>query len=232
MRRILAVSFAVSVIVGVVWFALGRRAADVLDQVARPLSATSELELIEHPRTAADKIVNGAKLEAIREVPYDAAYLSIPYPNGDVPANQGACTDVVVRALRNAGCDLQKLIHEDMEGSFSAYPHRYGLNRPDPNIDHRRVPNQMVFMRRHGKSLPLETTGEARGTWQPGDIVYWNFGNGLQHCGVVCNVRNPEGLPLVIHNASATRQADCLTRWEIIGHFRFPVAAPSAHQTP
>jgi uncharacterized protein len=180
------------------------------------------LALIENPRTAAEKIVNGAKAEVRRGVVYDAGYLVIPYPGGDVPADRGACTDVVVRALRHAGYDLQKLIHEDMRRNFRLYPKRYGLGRPDPNIDHRRTPNQVVFLRRHGLELPKETTGAARATWQPGDLVYCRLENGMGHCGVLSNVRSPEGLPLVIHNWGQAAQEDWLGSWEITGHFRYP----------
>jgi uncharacterized protein len=180
-----------------------------------------EVELIESPRTPAEKIVNGAKMEARRRVSYDAAYVSIPYPNGDVPADRGACTDVVIRALRNAGYDLQKLIYEDKLRNPGAYP-RYSIRRADHNIDHRRVPNHIAFFRRHGTELPTSVDGEAAATWKPGDIVYWKFSNNLDHTGVVSNDLNDQGLPLVIHNCNEARQEDCLTAWRIVGHFRYP----------
>jgi uncharacterized protein len=180
------------------------------------------LALIPHARTAAEQIVNGAKAEARRGVSYDAAYVRIGYPRGDVPAGRGACTDVVVRALRHAGYDLQRLVHEDMRRKFAHYPKRYGLRRPDPNIDHRRTPNQVVFLRRFGLELPKSTQAAAAASWQPGDLVYWRLDNGLGHCGVLSNVRGRGGLPLVIHNIGQARQEDCLAAWEITGHFRFP----------
>lgn len=185
------------------------------------------LELIERPRTAADKIVNGAKLEAIRRVVYNSSYVSVSYPYGDVPSGQGACTDVLVRALRNAGYDLQKLIHEDMKRHFALYPNNWGHTRPDPNIDHRRALNHLAFMRRFAKDLPTNTDGDAAATWKPGDLVYWDLtGNGATHCGVISNDRNARGLPLVVHNIGPTaRQDDCLNNWEIIGHFRYPRTA-------
>jgi uncharacterized protein len=139
-----------------------------------------------------------------------------------VPADRGACTDVVVRALRAAGYDLQQLIHEDMRRYFSLYPRRYGLRRPDRNIDHRRVLNQMTFMRRHALELPTAIIGPAAATWQPGDIVYCELENGLGHCGVLSNERNAQGLPLIIHNIGGARQEDCLAAWKIIGHYRYP----------
>lgn len=187
-------------------------------------SSTTGLELIKNPKTSAEKIVNGAKIQAIDRVRYDAAYLTIPYPNGDVPKDQGACTDVVVRALRSAGYDLQKLIHEDMSAHFSLYPQKWGMRGPDSNIDHRRVPNHITFMKRFGRSLPLATEGEAAKTWKAGDLVYWTLTpSSLTHCGVISNERNAHGIPLVIHNIGPTaRQEDCLNSWRIIGHFRYP----------
>lgn len=178
--------------------------------------------LIVNPRTTAEKIVNGAKREVLRGVRYDPGYYRIAYPGGDVPANRGACTDVIVRALRHAGYDLQRLMHEDMRRSFSRYPRRYGLRRPDPNIDHRRVPNQMTFFRRFGRVLPTAVTGSAAQTWKPGDFVYWKLDSGLDHGGVLSDERGSSGLPLVIHNLGGAAQEDVLTRWKIIGHFRYP----------
>jgi uncharacterized protein YijF (DUF1287 family) len=190
------------------------------------LTGSDPLAPIHHPRTPAERIVNGAKAEARRGVLYDASYRTIQYPGGDVRADRGACTDVVIRALRPAGYDLQALIHEDMQRHFSQYPPRYGLHGPDPNIDHRRVPNQIAFLRRHGTELPRSTTGPAAVTWQPGDLVYWRLPGGVTHCGVLSNVRDGEGLPLVIHNLAEARQEDCLTAWKITGHFRYPISQP------
>ena len=187
-------------------------------------AAADPLALIPQPRTPAEKIVNGAKDEARRGVSYDARYVSLRYPGGDVPADRGACTDVVVRALRRAGYDLQRLIHEDMRRNFHLYPTKYGLSRPDRNIDHRRTPNQMAFLRRFGTDLPRATTGAASATWQPGDLVYWDLAPGMGHCGVLSDALNAEGLPLVIHNIGGAQQEDCLTRWPITGHFRYPKA--------
>lgn len=180
-----------------------------------------DVALIKNPRTAAEKIVNRAKMEARRHVSYDAAYVSIPYPNGDVPTDRGACTDVIVRALRNAGCDLQRLIYEDKKRNADRYP-KYAVNRADYNIDHRRVPNHIAFLRRHGLPLPTDTTGEAARTWKPGDLVYWKLPVNGDHCGVLSNDLNSDGLPLVIHNLGGARQEDCLTSWRIVGHYRYP----------
>lgn len=189
-------------------------------EAERVLDVSSDVQLIEHPRTAAEKIVNGAKSEAIRGVRYDPSYVSIAYPKGDVPADRGACTDVVIRALRSAGYDLQKLMHEDMKAHFGLYPRKWGLRRPDPNIDHRRVPNQMVFLKRFGTELPKSIAVEDLKTWRPGDIVYWDLCNG--HTGIVSNTIGSRGVPLVIHNLCVATEEDCLDSWPIIGHFRYP----------
>ena len=144
---------------------------------------------------------------------------------GDVAASRGACTDVVIRALRAAGYDLQKLVHDDMSARFDAYPKTWGLEAPNPNIDHRRVPNQMVYFAKFGRALPRATTGAALKSWQVGDIVYWNTGNGDNtrlHTGIVSDTRDWRGLPYVIHNGSLCIEDDALDRWPIIGHFRFP----------
>ncbi len=167
-------------------------------------------------------IVAGAKAEAQRAPRYDAGYYRITYPMGDVPKERGACTDVVIRALRAAKVDLQQKIHEDMARNFALYPKRYGLKKPDTNIDHRRTANHLVFLKRHGKTLPLGTTGKEAAMWQPGDLVYWRLPNGLGHCGVLSDRRNGSGLPFVVHNLSRAAEEDCLTAWQITGHFRYP----------
>ncbi len=195
------------------------------DELAQDNSAAAPSPVEETPlekRTVYDWVVIGARAEVTRRVTYDASYRSIDYPGGDVPPDRGACTDVVVRAFRRAGIDLQKLIHEDMQANFNLYPQNWGLNRPDPNIDHRRVPNQMKFFARHGQPLTLSVKEEDLAAWQWGDVVYWRFPNGLEHCGIVSDRKNDQGVPLVIHNAGVAREEDCLTRWEIIGHYRYP----------
>lgn len=171
--------------------------------------------------TCADLILLGARAEAVNQTRYDASYQVMSYPNGDVAADRGACTDVVIRAFRNADIDLQELIHEDMVLHFEVYPNNWGLDQPDPNIDHRRVPNQVAFFKQYGLSLgldPLENPAE----WQWGDVVYWRFPNGDEHCGIVSDRITRQGIPLVIHNAGTCREEDALLRWEITGHYRYP----------
>ncbi|SFH19024.1 hypothetical protein SAMN05660649_04218 [Desulfotomaculum arcticum] len=183
----------------------------------------SPVELIPEEKLCVyDLAVLGARQEVINAVSYDAAYRKLDYPDGDVPPDRGACTDVVIRAYRNAGIDLQKLIHEDMQAAFKSYPQNWGLDGPDPNIDHRRVPNQMKFFERHGQALTLSTAKADLADWQWGDVVYWKFTNGLEHCGIISDRKNDQGMPLAIHNAGLAREEDCLERWEIIGHYRYP----------
>lgn len=186
----------------------------------------SNTPLPKHPNTlpvagVAAKIVAGAKAQLANPAHYSPKYFSIPYPGGDVPAGEGACVDVVIRALRNAGYDLQKLIHEDMKSNLSAYP-RHGEST-DTNIDHRRVPNQRLFFSRFGLSLSTRTDGEFTKEWKPGDIVTWDLGHGVDHTGVLSDVTDNQGLPWVIHNLNLTAEEDVLTEWKITGHYRFPV---------
>ncbi|WP_263139597.1 DUF1287 domain-containing protein [Pseudomonas sp. RIT-PI-AD] len=153
---------------------------------------------------------------------YDPAYRRIAYPQGDVAETTGVCSDVVIRALRRQGLDLQKRVHEDMLGHFAAYPKGWGLKRPDSNIDHRRVPNLMTWFDRQGMALPLETSVDA---YRPGDIVTWNLGRGQTHIGLVSDRRSAQGTPLILHNIGrGTREEDILFRFEMTGHYRFPGA--------
>ncbi|MEL1265593.1 DUF1287 domain-containing protein [Pseudoxanthomonas putridarboris] len=152
---------------------------------------------------------------------YDPAYFSLAYPGGDVPADRGVCTDVVIRTLRTQGLDLQQLIHEDMRANFAAYPRDWGLSRPDRSIDHRRVPNQMRWFERHGWNLPI---GERAGAFAAGDIVAWKLaGSGLLHVGIVSDRKSAGNIPLIIHNIGAgTQEEDLLFDHPIIGHYRPP----------
>ena len=168
--------------------------------------------------TPAEKIVQGAQAQLVNPAKYDASYRSIKYPGGDVPKTRGACTDVLIRAFRNAGYDLQKLIHEDM-GKVK-YPGYTGLR--DKNIDHRRVRNQAHFFKRHGKSLTLKTDRVSLSEWKPGDVVCWKLDNGLDHTGIISDRKSRMGKPLVIHNIWQTAEEDVLTKWKIVGHYRYP----------
>lgn len=154
------------------------------------------------------------------QVIYDPQYFKIAYPNGDVPANKGVCTDVVIRAYRKMGIDLQQLVHEDMKANFGLYPKNWGLKSTDKNIDHRRVPNLMVFFGRKGQKLMI--TNDAK-NYLPGDIVCWNLGGGITHIGIVSNqFTDDKKRYKIIHNVGAGQVLeDFLFNYKIIGHYRF-----------
>jgi uncharacterized protein YijF (DUF1287 family) len=153
-------------------------------------------------------------------VVYDPGYYSISYPGGDVPSDRGVCTDVIIRAYRKLGIDLQKEVHEDMAANFAKYPSYWGLNHTDRNIDHRRVPNLMRFFNRHGISLPVTSSPV---DYSPGDIVFWDLGQGISHVGIVVNRRSADGERcLVVHNIGRGQVVeDCLFEYDIIGHYKY-----------
>ncbi len=163
-------------------------------------------------------------------VRYDPAYVRLEYPGGDVAADRGVCTDVVIRSYRAAlGQDLQVLVHEDMTADFGAYPKNWGLSRPDRNIDHRRVPNLQAFWRRAGAALPVSRDS---GDYLPGDLVTWSVG-GLPHVGLVVDRVAPRsGRWMIVHNIGAgPRLEDCLFDWPVTGHFRWLPAATAPVDT-
>jgi uncharacterized protein len=175
------------------------------------------LALAESPR-----LVDAARIQTQSRVVYDGQYTRIPYPMGDVPANRGVCTDVVIRAYRALGIDLQALVHEDMRANFSLYPRLWGLKKPDPNIDHRRVPNLQRFFERAGAKV---TRAQAE-SYLPGDLVTWILPGNLPHIGIVSDrhARNSDR-PLVIHNIGAgPAEEDMLHAYPITGHYRYHVA--------
>ena len=155
-----------------------------------------------------------------QSVKYDPSYFSISYPNGDIPANLGVCTDVIIRAYRKLGIDLQKEVHEDMKENFRLYPNNWGMKKPDSNIDHRRVPNLMVFFSRHGEVLNISNKPE---DYKPGDIVCWNLRGGITHIGFVVNKKSRNGKRyLIVHNIGAGQVIeDCLFEYKIIGHYKY-----------
>jgi uncharacterized protein len=161
------------------------------------------------PLTFGDSLAVAAIEQTKHHVRYDPSYFSMPYPNGDVPDTLGVCTDVVIRAYRKLGIDLQKEAHEDIVRDKSAY----GISRPDANIDHRRVPNLARFFRRKGTSLPVT---EDTADYRAGDIVVWRLAPGLTHIGIVTTRH------LIVHNIGAGPQLeDMLFAYEPIGHYRF-----------
>lgn len=164
--------------------------------------------------TTIAKVIAGAKKQIGVTRSYDSAYRSIAYPNGDVPMSTGVCTDVVIRAFRHAGIDLQVLVHEDMKRNFAKYPKTWGLRKPDSNIDHRRVPNLATFLTRRGAKLPVTRNAA---DYKPGDIVTWRLSSGVPHIGLVSDTR-----ARVIHNiGSGTQEEAVLFAYEITGHYRW-----------
>ena len=159
---------------------------------------------------------------------YDSSYRPIAFPGGDVPLYRGVCSDVVVRAYRHIGIDLQLLVNQDMTRDFAAYPRLWGLSHPDPNIDHRRVPNLQVFFSRHGESLPVTTNA---GDYRPGDIVTWRLPSGHPHIGLVSD-RRAEGRPLVVHNIGwGAKLEDTLFDYPITGHYRYRTTEDGKRRT-
>lgn len=167
-----------------------------------------------------DRLADSSMTLIQQKVQYDPAYFQIDYPNGDVPANKGVCTDVVIRAYRKVGIDLQKEIHEDMTVNFNKYPTNWGLSKPDKNIDHRRVPNLMTYFSRHGITKNITQNPK---DYQAGDIVCWNLGGGITHIGIVSNKKSRDGQRfLIVHNIGRGQVAeDILFDFKIIGHFKF-----------
>jgi uncharacterized protein YijF (DUF1287 family) len=167
-----------------------------------------------------DRLADSTLVLTKQKVQYDPSYFSIPYPNGDVPADKGVCTDVVIRAYRKMGVDLQKEVHEDMKANFSQYPKLWGMKKTDTNIDHRRVPNLMTFFSRKGV---VKTKSSDPQEYQPGDIVCWDLGKGLNHIGIVVNKKSADGKRyLMVHNIGRGQALeDCLFQFTIIGHYRY-----------
>jgi len=167
-------------------------------------------------------LIKAAKERTSHNVKYDGSYISLSYPNGDVPSNIGVCTDVIIRSFRKVGIDLQKRVHEDMSLNFRLYPSEkiWGLNKPDKNIDHRRVPNLQVFFNRYGKSL--EVTGNPK-DYLPGDLVTWMLPGNLPHIGIVIDDVSSDGkTPLIAHNiGEGPKINDMIFDFPITGHYRY-----------
>ncbi|GAA3514822.1 DUF1287 domain-containing protein [Aquimarina addita] len=166
------------------------------------------------------KLSNAALALTEQQVTYNPSYFSIGYPNGDVPDHVGVCTDVVIRAYRKLGIDLQKEVHEDMKAHFSTYPKIWGLSGTDKNIDHRRVPNLMTYFSRFGKTKPISTNAS---DYLPGDIVCWNLGGAITHIGLVVDKKSKDQQRyLIVHNIGSGQElSDCLFDYKIIGHYKY-----------
>jgi uncharacterized protein YijF (DUF1287 family) len=185
-----------------------------------PAEQTEVRALLANSSPQLKLLIDGAVEQIGQTTGYDPSYQEISYPNGDVPIETGVCSDVVVRAFRKTGIDLQQEVHEDMTDDFGAYPTRWGLSKPDANIDHRRVPNLMTYFTRQGKSLSVD---ESSDNFLPGDIVTWDLGLGTAHIGMVVSVwYKPTQRYLIVHNIGAgTKMEDALFSWKITGHYRY-----------
>ncbi|MGN6151907.1 MAG: DUF1287 domain-containing protein [Lysobacteraceae bacterium] len=164
-------------------------------------------------------LVAAARKQIGVTVRYDPAYVVLSYPGGDVPQDRGVCTDVVIRALRAQGVDLQQRVHKDMQAHFDVYPKRWGLRAPDANIDHRRVPNLQTWFARQGWSVPAS---DREDDYRAGDIVTWTLPGHLDHIGIVSDRRSPfTHTPLILHNIGhGAREDDILFAYPITGHYR------------
>ncbi len=180
--------------------------------VARPLAPNASVQhkqLLE-AAIAQSKVTTG----------YDPSWVKIDYPNGDVSSDTGVCSDVIVRAFRKAGIDLQKEVHEDMTRAWAEYPRRWGARGTDTSIDHRRVLNLTTYFDRQGKSLPVT---RERADYLPGDVVAWELSDGVEHIGILTNLSAElDKHYLIVHNIGAgARVEDVLLAWKIIGHYRY-----------
>ena len=183
-------------------------------------SAKQEPEWLRPKQPFAKRLAAAAEERAHHHVVYDGTGYPITYPMGDVPADKGTCTDEVVRAYRLVGVDLQQLVHEDMLRNFTAYPTKYHLTAPDPNIDHRRVYNLQAFFNRNAEVLPVTDAGR---DYKPGDVIIWDLDNFQLHIGLVTRKWSKKHKrPLVMHNiSSGPHVEDKLFEYKIIGHYRF-----------
>ncbi|MEJ2155140.1 MAG: DUF1287 domain-containing protein [Desulfobacteraceae bacterium] len=168
-----------------------------------------------------EDLIGAAKERTRHSVVYDGRYVTIAYPMGDVPNDRGVCTDVIIRAYRKVGIDLQVEVHRDMKANFQHYPKIWRLTGPDSNIDHRRVPNLQVFFQRKGKQLPVSDRAEA---YRPGDLVTWMLPGNLPHIGIVVDRKSRDGKRfMIVHNIGrGPRMEDGLFDFPITGHYRFP----------
>jgi len=188
-------------------------------EVAKKEIVLPELNVVQETVTASPPIVSAARAQVGKTTVYDPSYVRLDYPGGDVPIERGVCTDVVIRALRDAlNMDLQKLVHEDLRSAFSRYPKIWGLKRPDPNIDHRRVPNLRCYFERKGYSIAVTSTAR---DYRPGDLVTCTVPRNRPHIMIVSDRKTNEGIPLVIHNiGSGTKEENRLFYFHLTGHYR------------
>jgi uncharacterized protein YijF (DUF1287 family) len=186
------------------------------------ISEKQEISSIENPNSFAEKLSNAAIQIIDKDVVYTPDYVKLKYPNGDVPAKTGVCTDVIIRAYRELNIDLQKEVHEDMVANFTKYPNlkKWGLKTTDKNIDHRRVPNLEVFFGRKGKTLSITQNAN---DYKTGEIVTWMINDKLPHIGIITHLKSKDGKRnLIVHNLGGGQVLeDCLFSYTIVGHFKY-----------
>ena len=186
------------------------------------ISEKQVISSIENPNSFAEKLSNAAIQIIDKNVIYSPDYVKLKYPNGDVPAKTGVCTDVIIRAYRKLNIDLQKEVHEDMVANFTKYPNlkKWGLKTTDKNIDHRRVPNLEVFFGRKGKTLLITQNAN---DYKTGEIVTWMINDKLPHIGIITHLKSKDGKRnLIVHNVGNGQVLeDCLFSYTIVGHFQY-----------
>lgn len=186
------------------------------------ISEKQEISSIENPNSFVEKLSNAAIQIIDKDVVYTPDYVKLKYPNGDVPAKTGVCTDVIIRAYRKLNIDLQKEVHEDMVVNFTKYPNlkKWGLKTTDKNIDHRRVPNLEVFFGRKGKTLSITQNAN---DYKTGEIVTWMIHDKLPHIGIITHLKSEDGKRnLIVHNVGGGQVLeDCLFSYTIVGHFQY-----------
>ena len=194
-----------------------KRCSDIRTEF--PLRA-AQYAFYKTPSTFGEKLAQAAESLTRDSVIYDSSYFVLAYPGGDVPKNKGVCSDVVIRAYRKLGVDLQVEVHEDIKRAWASYPHMWGIEHQDPNIDHRRVFNLMVFFSRKGSELSITANAKA---YKPGDIVVWQLKGGRGHIGVVSNRVNKDSTcyPMVHNIGRGQNLEDVLFKWPIIGHYSY-----------
>ena len=191
----------------------------ILPNPLNPSASATQAQVLASP-----PLVEAARSQIGKTLEYDPAYTVLTYPMGDVAMQKGVCTDVVIRALRTQGLDLQQLVHEDMRQNFNSYPKLWDLSQADANIDHRRVPNLRRYFERHDFQIH-------DGRFQAGDIITWDLGKGLVHIGIASDRNNAQGEPLIIHNIGrGTQEEDILRRYTITGHYRIPTIGLNSPQ--
>jgi uncharacterized protein len=170
--------------------------------------------------TPLERVIAYSIEQTTKTFTYDAAYVALAYPNGDVPIDRGVCSDVIVRSFRQGGIDLQKEVHEDMAKNFAIYPQKWGAQGTDKNIDHRRVPNLMTWFERQGKNLQLSQNEK---DYLPGDTVAWEIADGRFHIGIVSGIKIKDtDRYAVVHNiGSGAKLEDVLFSWKVVGHYRY-----------